>query len=257
MSIKNQGTTRGVYCSYTEGMTMKPARHLNTNSFDVAPNYQWKHSSKVEHHEHSPVYTIHNLNVSLLVTKEAQLRHNGTLVEPWRSGDVIKRVHFEDEMEEQRKVLLQSIVDERGSLLPMSKHYYHAYTNDHHNLISSSHALVNKQRAKHNVLPLCREKELDELASHQAKRMATQQGKEHSDANDLIFKLTDSNAVPFRRIGENILKGKSIEQICRKLMYDPKYIADRNNISDRRFSSFGLGVAISKGKFYICQLYKG
>jgi len=258
MKFEKEQTKRGVFCSITEGTTMRSSRHLTSDPFDVAPYHQWATSSKEDHHEHSPVYTINNSNVSLLVTKEAELRQSGILVEPWRSDGVMKKVHFEDEMDCQRKVLLRSIVEERVSLSPMSKDDYHAHTDDHHNLISSIHTLVNKLRAKRDILPLCQEEELDKLASDQAKCMARKQMKEHSDVNDLISKISDDNAVPVRRVGENILRGKGVEVICRKLMYDPEYAADRNNISDRRFSSFGVGIAMSsKGEYYVCQLYRG
>jgi len=255
LKIRNSRTTRGVYCSPTDHISkcMKPARHLDGDSTDVlSDDYQWTLSTSADHHVHSPVYSVTNSNVELLRAKETELRGSRVI----KSLDSSEE-KYEDEIKAQRKVLLRSIVTERVNLVPIGEHHY-AHISDHHNLISSTHILINKERAKHRILPLCRKKELDELASEQAKHIATRRGKEHSNANDLILRITKNNTAPVRRIGENICGGMDMDSIYHKMMESPKYLADRNNMFDRRFSSYGVGVAqSSKGKYYICQLYMG
>lgn len=303
IKIKRRSTKRGVYCSPTEGTSIDSSRHIIASLLDVAPNYRWKCSSNEDHHKHSPVFAVHDLNVSMLATKESELRKNCILTETWCSrsgGGAIKRVHFEDEIEEQRKVLLQSVVEERADSLPMSRHAYHTHIDYHDidsngslspedsmqiktapksilcepkikakvkvkangtkNLITSPHILVNKQRANHKIMPLFRESTLDDLASNQANYLAKKRREEHSDVNKLISNMVGSCgfAVPLRRLGENVGRGRTVESIYFRMMHDSKRVGDRNNLLDRRFSSFGVGIATdSEGDIYICQIFKG
>ena len=259
LKLKKSGTTRGVYCSPTDGfgMCMKPTRHLDGDSTDVLSDhklcdYQWTPSTSEDHHAHSPMYSVTNSNVELLRAKETELLGSGAL----KSLDSSEEI-YEDEIKAQRSILLKSIVKERVNLVPIGKRHY-ALISNHHNLISSTHILINKERAARNILPLCRQKELDGVACEQAKRIATRGGKEHSNANDLISRITKIITAPIRRLGENVCGGTDMDSIYQKMMNDPKYVADRNNMFDRRFSSYGVGVAqSSKGKYYICQLYMG
>jgi len=237
---------RGVYFSFPETMASKPStRELLKSEANLSPTYQWKRSANEDYHSHSPVFTVHSSNVSLLIEKEAEFRKNGVIVH--ESKDETLFTNFK---RLQRQVLVQAIVRERASSLPT--------TSWREDLITSPHAHINKYRAKRNILPLIRETRLDELASKQANRIVTHAKKEHSDINNLISYIWNPNTTPFRIIGENICGGKSIDAIFKKMIIDPKYEADRNNMYDRRFSSFGVGVATnSKGKVYICQIYKG
>jgi len=259
LKLKKSGTTRGVYCSspYGIGMCMKPTRHLDGDSTDVLSDhklsdYQWTPSTSEDHHVHSPLYSVTSSNIELLRAKETELRGSGAL----KSLDSSEE-KYEDEIKKQKSILLRSIVKERVNLVPIGKRHY-ALISNHHNLISSTHILINKERAARGILPLCRQKELDDLACEQAKRIATQGGKEHSNVNDLISRLTKIITVPIRRIGENVCGGVDMDSIYQKMMNDPRYLADRNNMFDRRFISYGVGVAqSSKGKYYVCQLYRG
>ena len=63
---------------------------------------------------------------------------------------------------------------------------------------------------------------------------------------------------PCRTVGENVCKGTSVQFIQKKIMRSPKYESDKNNVLDRRFSSFGVGSAPDvDGILYICQIFKG
>jgi len=252
---KKRVTKRGVHCSPTEalGMSMNGARKLDLDSTHVALDYEWTKSISEDYDEHSPVYCVHRANIEILRQKEAELRQSGVI----KSLDSSEEQHYEDGMNKQRKVLLRSIVNERVSLVPLNDNHY-SHISDHHNLISSTHILINKERMKRNKLPMCRQPELDELASKQAERIANRQGKEHSDVSDLISKIAGTTTVPIRRLGENVCGGADVDSIYNKMLFNPKYTADRNNMFDSRFSTYGTGVAKSaKGKYYICQLYKG
>lgn len=264
-------TRKGVYCSLTEATMIKPSRDLGIDSNNVAPNYIWKSSSNDDYHAHSPVLTINSLNVPILASKESEMRNKGKIRDYKCSDrvhsfkyiyDLNNSLHFtedEDEKDMQRQMLLQSILNDRENFIPTKRGAnHHALVEEHHNLITSTHIIVNKERANRNSMPLCRENGLDELASEQAKRMATGKGKKHSDLNNLISKISDYTATPIRKLGENVCGGNSIDEIFQKMMGDPNYIAERNNMLDRRFSSFGIGIATSsKGKTYICQIFKG
>lgn len=61
----------------------------------------------------------------------------------------------------------------------------------------------------------------------------------------------------FRRIGENVAVGNTIQEIHMAMMSD--LIADKNNILDRRYIYFGMGTAKSEvtGKLYLCQIFQG
>lgn len=239
--------TKGVYFSFPETMasTSSSRELLKSESVNVSPTYQWKRSVNEDHLKHSPVFTVHNSNLALLIEKEAEFRANGVIVD-----ESINETPFKDFKRLQRQVLVQSIVRERAASLPST-----LWRED---LITSPHALINKYRAKRNILPLIRETRLDELASDQANRIVTQNFKEHSDINNLVSKVWNPSSTPFRIIGENICGGKCVDTILEKMVINPKYEADRNNMYDRRFSSFGVGVATSSsGKIYICQVFKG
>lgn len=251
---RKKQSRRGVYCSTIEGIASNAERHLDAHSI-IKPTHQWKDCSNEGHHDHSPALTVHGSNIPLLAKKEAELRENGEIVS-WRDADGLPD---EDVKKVQRQTLVQSIVKERRTtFVPLSCSKDYDQIKTHHNLMTSTHILINEERGKRYIMPLCRERELDELASDQAKLMATGQGKEHSDVEDLISKISGFSSAPFRRIGENVCGGITIDAIYKKLMGDPRYESDRNNMFDTRFSSFGIGVAIScKGKVYICQIYKG
>ena len=220
-------TTGGVHCSPIVMTASNATRNLNDNSCISTLKYQWKCSSDDDYNKHSPIYTVHDLN------KKSFLRSV--------RGLTIRNVG--NKASEDR--LFLSVVNEKRRTLPTSEVY-----------ITSNHVLINNTRVKYNILPLIREKELDKMASNHAKRMATQKTCKHSNMQRTLSKI--SRSTPYRRIGENVCCGKSVKDIHNKILCMPKYSPGRNNMGDRRFSSFGVGVATSsKGRVYICQIYKG
>ena len=109
---------------------------------------------------------------------------------------------------------------------------------------------------KNFILPLIRKIELYQVAYDHAKHMINQRKCEHSNIENIIPKA--SNPAPWQRIGENICRGKSVQAIHEEIMNNPDCIADKNNMYDRRFSSFGVGIATGfEGELYVCQIYKG
>lgn len=118
---------------------------------------------------------------------------------------------------------------------------------------SNNIILVNQERCKQNTPPLFRNLELDTIARKQAEAMANARNVGHSDLSTLRFKLSG----PCRRIGENVAVGKSIKEI-HKGMVNSANKADKNNISDRRYTCMGVGTAKGDdGKLYMCQIFKG
>lgn len=117
-----------------------------------------------------------------------------------------------------------------------------------------NHVLVNKERVKRSIKPLIRERSLDEIAGNHAKKLAYQEKMEHSSLNKTMRRILANG--PARLIGENISKGKTAQRIHEKMML--KHPQERNNILDRRYTSFGVGSAKgSSGELYIVQIYKG
>jgi len=57
--------------------------------------------------------------------------------------------------------------------------------------MANCHILINNVRADNFILPLIREKNLDEVASDHAKHMINRNKCEHSDVGHLISKITD------------------------------------------------------------------
>lgn len=248
----------GVYLSLSEIMAKKkPSRELPVSESTIAEQrYKWKIKRSYDHPERGPLLSNHKSTVSLLETEKLQFMENGRIVDV--SGKVL---HFGDLQRMQQRNMIRSVLEEKSSFLPTrpsrAREDYNKI-NLHHNLISSPHALINKYRAKRNLLPLIRESKLDELATEQAKRIATRSCKEHSNVNNIVTEIWNPSAPPFRMIGENVGGGKSIVEIIEKMVNDPKYEADRNNLYEPTYSFFGVGIATnSKGKLYSCQIYKG
>jgi len=230
---------RGVHYSAT---VVRPESNVSVRispeSCNAATNYEWIRSSNDDHNNHMPTYTIHKLNKESF--KRVAEAYNKSTKSALREGAVKKKV----DRREWERALLLSVVKEKRKSLPSS--FY----------VANCHILINNERANHFILPLIREKELDKVASRHARHMIDMNTCEHSDIKHLIS--TFSNLSPWRRIGENVCCGKSIQAIHNEIIKNPDCIADKNNMYDRRFSSFGVGIATSsEGVVYICQIYKG
>jgi len=117
--------------------------------------------------------------------------------------------------------------------------------------ISSNHVMVNAERINKLVQPLVRMPALDDIARSQAKAMAERGELFHSDPKGLV----DQIHRPSNRLGENVARGDNTRVMHTAMM---KNVADRNNMIDRRFTSFGVGTAkAADGTLYLCQVYRG
>jgi len=227
-------TLRGVYCSNMKSTANNSYISVRNDTSKPTSDYQWQCSSTHNHNEYSPIFAANNINTNLLRRKIEQDR-----------GRRQNRKVFRNNEENEVRFVFQKIVAEKGRELPKQSIQF-----------NSCHVLVNNERLKMVVLPLYRDTNLDKLAFERAKKMASQGYCEHSNANDFMSKKL--GLVPFRRIGENVCRGNSLETIHNKIISDRKFTADKNNILDRRFSSFGVGLATSSnGEIYMCQIFKG
>jgi len=234
--IRKPRTKKGVHCSIIRCTKTESERNINTKSYKNTTNFEWRRSTHSDLKKFTPLYAANNLTTALLRKKKQGSKRKG-------KKNAIPNNYEEDESEE--KLALGNIIKERQKALPLNNGYY-----------NNSHNFVNRERVKRNALPLYRVRQLDELASEQAKIMAAQQSREHSNLDTLMSNLTKQG--PCRKVGENVCRGTSIPFIHKKMMLGPKYAADKNNILDRRYSSFGIGVApCVDGIFYVCQIYKG
>jgi len=239
-TIHKPSTKKGVHCSFIRCATAKSERNINLQSSgESITNCKWR-SSTDRDNEFSPIYAANNANTKLLRIKKRGLKRS-------KKKEVIIIDYDKNDDDEDRddKLALTTIIRQRNRALPVNDGYF-----------NNIHNFVNRERVKRNILPLHRARQLDELASEQAKLMAAQQSRAHSDLDTLMSNLIKS--APCRRVGENVCRGTSVQLIHRKMMRGPKYAADKNNILDRRYSSFGIGIApCVDGIYYVCQIYKG
>jgi len=233
-------TSRGVhYCSTTIETTECDRPLSLSDDCNNAGNCEWSRSSNDDNKKHMPTYTLHNLNMESFnrVAEECTRSAKSELHESAVEGEKVDEIMLE-------RTILISVVKEKRKYLPNGIY------------IANCHILINNERAKNFILPLIREKELDQVASDHAEYMINKKKCEHSDIEHLISKMSD--LAPWQRLGENVCCGKSIQGIHKNIINNPNSIADKNNMYDRRFSSFGVGVATSsKGKVYVCQIFKG
>ena len=209
----------GAHCSIIRSTAVKSEHHINLNSCESTTNYEWSQSTNRDLNNFSPIYAANTLTMTLFRIKK-----------------------YSDEEDE---VTLTNIISDRTKTLPINNGY-----------LNNSHTLINRERMSRNILPLYRVSQLDELATEQAKIMAGLQCRGHSDLEVLMPKIIESG--PCRRVGENVCRETSVQFIHKKMMHSPKCAADKNNILDRRYSSFGVGVSSCvNGILYVCQIYKG
>jgi len=225
---------RGVHCSTIVATATDAKRVFTTTDLCVSTiNYQWKCSSNQGCSQHAQTYTMHKSNIEPFVRNAIECKEPGK--------GKLRRVLGNKKWE--RRLLL-SVLKEKRKRLPGSFYF------------ANNHVLINNERMNYIILPLMRDIELDNIASNHAKLMSIEQSCEHSDIEQLMSKVL--GPMPYRKIGENVCHGKSIAEIHDKIIHNPKYIADRNNMCDRGFTSFGVGVATSSnGEIYVCQIYKG
>jgi len=143
-----------------------------------------------------------------------------------------------------------------------------------------SHHVINTERVLRNIHPLIREQALDEVAQQHAKYMALKESVEHSTVAETASKIMIRTGL-CRMIGENVYctasapavtanmptrTAKPVKRRRRKSKptqeaYKKQFatsIADRKNILNDQFETFGVGTAQSlSGKVYICQIFRG
>jgi uncharacterized protein YkwD len=164
---------------------------------------------------------------------------------------IIRRPHHDIFNEADDRKLLQKIMG-KAKKLPQSSGKY-----------ASNHIMVNAERTRKNVPPLARDRDLDRVARDHANVMASEKLVRHMDGpTSLQSKILEGkdNAVDrqrlfFARLGVNIAKGKSIEDIHKFMVAT---LAERNNILDKRFTTMGMGTArADNGMIYLCQVFGG
>ena len=235
----------GVYCNLLErenNIEIDSSEEKKAEELGLT-TYQWQCSSKANHNEFRPPYASTDANTKLI---QDELKS-----EKERKAAQMNNLPHKQENEEEEVVNMEKFC----KIVAMKMSKTHPRSDSR---IVSNHIIVNRIRLANKTLPLHRVGALDDIALEHAKLMESQGHCYHSDANSLI--ATYFSSMPFRRIGENVCCGKSLEWIEDEMMQNPDLKGYRNNILDRRFSSFGVGVAIStkgQGTLYICQIFVG
>ena len=212
---------------------------------------KWITSGNPGHHNDAPLFVLRSPS------------HRGTtyptIINDDQSGEDNNNTTKLDDAE------ILGLIMQRSRKLPQmlgGKHNEYA--------LRSNHIMVNTDRIQRIVQPLIRMKELDELATHHAKEMASQgelyqpklkylhdtilnNGRSSSSSNN----NTDNHQRIINRLGSNVACGESLLSMHQMMM--TVSVADRNNILDRRFTGMGMGTAKSPtdGKLYLCQIFRG
>jgi uncharacterized protein YkwD len=201
--------------------TSSPDSSSHSSASDSTPTHGWISSGSQGHHKGSP-----------LVAKRALVLGNG------RRGLVVPEDDQDEDALDQAEALGQIML--RARQLPKDSWDF-----------ASNHVMINAERTKRMISPLVRDTVLDKLARAQAADMALSNRLYHSDPSDLELDID----APLRRLGENVTRGSTLEKIHKSMMNSA---ADKNNISDRRFTHMGMGTAkASDGTLYLCQLFRG
>jgi len=226
--------TSGVWCSSMgknmalANMGLNPAstEEALTSSNDII---EWKSTEDEDHHKFSrSIMQPCNISQSLMNKENTN-----------NDDD-------DDEEEEsiEKEYAVARAVHNRAKKLPKGLGHF-----------ASIHVLLNQERVSRGIMPLHRSIELDELASKHARYMSEHQDLAHSNASDLMAKVVKVG--PCRRLGENVQRGKSTKHIHKKMMQS-SIMADRNNVLDRRYVSFGVGIGTSENdEVYVCQIFRG
>jgi len=226
--------TGGVWCS-SMGKNMALA-HMGLNLDSTEPLIsrndiiKWKSTEDEDHHKFSrSIMQPCNISQSLM-NKENNSNNDD-----------------DDDSEEEsmeKEYAVARAVHSRAKKLPKGLGHF-----------ASLHVLLNQERVSRGIMPLHRSIELDELASNHARYMSEHQDLVHSNASDLMAKVVKVG--PCRRLGENVQRGKSTKHIHKKMMKS-SIMADKNNVLDRRYVSFGVGIGTSDNDgVYVCQIFRG
>jgi len=269
----------GVYCPILERVNKikipssslsDKERNSQLPQLTTKSNYQWQCSSKDDHHEYRPAFANTEVNTTLIEEKltemhKKKVEHRRSSLQKQQQQQ--NKEKDEDEVKAEEEAKTDDLVSEDSfdmerfcKKIAMRMSLKHPPTDS---IFASNHVYVNRARLARKTLPLHRVSALDGIALEHAKVMESQGKCFHSDASNLISKFFELSS-PFRRIGENVCCGNSLDSIHNEMMKNPNLKGDKNNILDRRFSSFGVGVAISSSnedgkerKLYICQIFVG
>lgn len=110
-----------------------------------------------------------------------------------------------------------------------------------------SAVLVNQARHRAGAKDVALEGSLVEKAQAWAERMAATGTVSHS-------KLSDGVQGDWRVLGENVGWARSIDEMHQMFLDSASH---RSTMLDRRYSRFGVGVAVSNGRYYTVQVYAG
>jgi uncharacterized protein YkwD len=124
---------------------------------------------------------------------------------------------------------------------------------------ANNHIMVNAERTRRMVPPLTRDRHMDQIARDHALQMSESNKVFHMDGpvalEEQLLKEMKEDRTFFFRVGVNIARGKTIEEIHKFMMAN---LAERNNIIDKRFSKMGMGTArADNGMLYLCQVFGG
>jgi uncharacterized protein YkwD len=156
---------------------------------------------------------------------------------------VIRRPQYDAYNETDDKVLLKKIICDAKKLPQNSGKY------------ASNHIMINAERTNRMVPPLRRERALDSIARDHAQRMADSNKVFHMDGPMELYAKILEHDMSFNRLGVNIARGNSIEEIHKFMM---AALAERNNILDKRFTTFGVGTArTDNGYIYLVHVFGG
>jgi len=106
-------------------------------------------------------------------------------------------------------------------------------------------ALTNGLRAAHGLAPLGVNGTLRAKAEAWAEHMAGVGGISHSN-------LSDGAPPEWRRLGENVGRGPSVDSIHNALVASPEHYA---NLTDPGFQSIGVGVVNANGTIYVSEVF--
>ncbi len=110
-----------------------------------------------------------------------------------------------------------------------------------------SAVLVNQARHRAGAKDVALEGSLVEKAQAWAERMAATGTVSHS-------KLSDGVQGDWRVLGENVGWARSIDEMHQMFLDSASH---RSTMLDRRYTRFGVGVAVSNGRYYTVQVYAG
>eukprot|EP00549_Striatella_unipunctata_P020416 CAMPEP_0118700400 /NCGR_PEP_ID=MMETSP0800-20121206/16554_1 /TAXON_ID=210618 ORGANISM="Striatella unipunctata, Strain CCMP2910" /NCGR_SAMPLE_ID=MMETSP0800 /ASSEMBLY_ACC=CAM_ASM_000638 /LENGTH=173 /DNA_ID=CAMNT_0006600965 /DNA_START=33 /DNA_END=554 /DNA_ORIENTATION=+ len=122
---------------------------------------------------------------------------------------------------------------------------------------SSNHIQINRERQRRGLTLLKRQAALDEAARKQAAEMAKMNKVRHSNPSNIILSVASfDNSIECRRIGENVMQGKSIRTIHAAMMVN--CTTGKRNLLDPSFKNMGVGTCRGKnGKLFLCQIFEG